>query len=134
VDLTRVASAVTARDLARAKLPTRATRILLKTRNSSLWERAGFQKDFVALAWDAAQWIVARGIQLVGVDYLSVEAFGAPEPRAHRILLGAGVVIVEGLNLHDIAPGNYTLACLPLKIKHGDGAPARAILIKVRPP
>jgi arylformamidase len=130
VDMTRVEAIVTARDLARARIPRRAARVLLKTRNSELWARAGFQKDFVALAQDAAQWLVGRGVKLVGVDYLSIEAFDAREPRAHRALLDAGVIVVEGLNLRGIAPGNYTLACLPLKIRDGDGAPARAILIK----
>lgn len=130
VDMTRVDSAITAQDLERAKLPKRAVRLLFKTRNSLLWDRVGFQKDFVALAWDAAQWLVARGIQLVGIDYLSVEMFGASEPRTHRILLAAGLIVVEGLNLKEIAPGNYTLACLPLRIKDGDGGPARAILIE----
>ena len=84
----------------------------------------------MAFSEDAAGWLVARGARLVGIDYLSAELFDAPEPRAHRVLLGAGVIIIEGLNLKEIAPGDYTLACLPLKIKNGDGAPARAILIE----
>ncbi len=130
VDMTRVEKAITAQDLERAKLPKRAVRILFKTRNSELWDRPGFQKDFVAFAWDAAQWIVDHGIKLVGIDYLSAESFGASEPKTHRILLGAGVIIVEGLDLRNIASGNYTLACLPLKIKNGDGGPARAVLIE----
>ncbi len=129
-DLTHVEKIITAQDLMDAKLPVSAVRILCKTRNSELWDRAGFQKDFVAFAWDAAQWLVDHGVKLVGIDYLSVEAFDASEPRTHRILLGAGVIVVEGLNLKDIAPGNYTLVCLPLKIAQGDGAPARAILIE----
>jgi arylformamidase len=130
VDMTRVENAITAHDLERAKLPKRAVRILFKTRNSELWDRPGFQKDFVAIAWDAAQWIVDHGIQLVGIDYLSVESFGVSEPKTHRILLGAGVIIVEGLDLRNIAPGIYTLACFPLKIKEGDGGPARAVLLE----
>lgn len=130
VDMTRVERAITARDLERAKLPKRATRVLFKTRNSELWERAGFQKDFVAFAWDAAAWIVAHGIRLVGIDYLSAELFDAREPRTHRTLLGAGVVILEGINLKEIAPGNYTLVSLPIKIKDGDGAPVRAVLVE----
>lgn len=130
VDMTRVEKAITAQDLERAKLPKRAVRVLFKTRNSNLWSRPGFQKDFVAFAWDAAQWLVDRGVKLVGIDYLSAEVFGASEPRTHRILLDAGVIIVEGLNLKEMASGNYTLACLPLKIQDGDGAPARAILIQ----
>lgn len=131
IDLTHVEKAITADDLERAKLPKRAVRILVKTRNSDLWDRSGFQKDFVAFAWDAAQWIVDHGIKLVGIDYLSAESFGVSEPKTHRILLGAGIIIVEGLDLRNIAPGNYTLACLPLKIKNGDGGPARAILIEM---
>ncbi len=130
VDMTRIEKAISAQDLERAKLPKRAVRILFKTRNSELWDRSGFQKDFVAFAWDAAQWIVDHGIKLVGIDYLSAESFGASEPKTHRILLGAGVIIVEGLDLRNITPGNYTLACLPLKIKNGDGGPARAVLIE----
>jgi len=131
VDLTTVERVITASDLDRANLPDRIERILCKTRNSALWDKPGFQKDFVAFAADAAEWLVARGARLVGIDYLSAELFDAPEPRAHRVLLGAGVIIVEGLNLKNIAPGDYTLACLPLKIDHGDGAPARAILIEL---
>ena len=130
VDLSKVKDVITATDLVQAKLPNRIERILFKTRNTSLWVKPGFHKDFVALSADAAGWLVERGARLVGIDYLSAEAFDAAEPRAHRVLLGAGVIIVEGLNLKGIMPGNYTLACLPLKIKDGDGAPARAILIE----
>ncbi len=130
VDLTRVERTITASDLARARIPRRTKRVLFKTRNSMLWERANFQTDFVALAPDAAQWLIGRGVQLVGIDYLSIEAFDAREPQTHRLLLGAGIVIVEGLNLRAIAPGAYSLVCLPLKIAGGDGAPARAVLIE----
>jgi len=129
VDFTRVEREITVRDLERARVPKRATRLLFKTRSSTLWERAGFQKEYVGIAWDAAQWLVDRGVKLVGVDYLSVETFGASEPRTHRTLLGAGVIVVEGLNLRDIAPGKYTFIGLPLKIQGGDGAPGRAVLI-----
>jgi arylformamidase len=130
VDLSHIEKEITADDLERAKLPKRVVRILVKTRNSDLWDRQGFQKEFVAFAWDAAQWLVDHGIHLVGIDYLSVESFGASEPKTHRILLEAGIVIVEGLNLKNVLPGDYTLACLPLKIEQGDGGPARTILIE----
>jgi arylformamidase len=130
VDMTHVENAIAAQDLERAKLPEHTLRVLFKTRNSLLWDQVGFQKDFVALAWNAAQWLVARDIRLVGIDYLSVEMFGASEPRTHRILLAAGLIVVEGLNLKEITPGDYTLVCLPLRIKDGDGGPARAILIE----
>ena len=130
VDFTKVERAVSAPDLEQANLPAGTKRLLLKTRDSTLWERAGFQKDYVGIAWDAAQWIVDHGITLVGIDYLSAELYRAGEPRTHRTLLGAGVIIVEGLDLRGIAPGEYTLACLPLKIQNGDGGPCRAILIE----
>lgn len=130
VDLTDVEKAISARDFERVKLPSGTVRILCKTRNSDLWDRPGFQKDFVAFGWDAAQWLVDHGVKLIGIDYLSAEVFDTSEPNTHRILLGAGIIIVEGLYLKNVSPGNYTLACLPLKIKDGDGGPARAVLIE----
>lgn len=130
VDFTRVEKAITAQDLAAAQLPPGVVRLLCKTRNSELWGRPGFQEDYVGVAWDAAQWLVDHHLRLVGIDYLSAETFHASEPKTHRTLLGAGVIIVEGLNLKAIAPGDYTLACLPLKIQNGDGGPGRAVLIE----
>lgn len=128
IDLTHVQHEITASDLERARIPRGTQRLLLKTRNSMLWRKSKFQKSFIGIAPDAAEWIVDHKIKLVGIDYLSVETFGAREPRTHRTLLGAGVIAVEGLNLTGIKPGKYTLICLPLKIKAGDGAPVRAIL------
>ncbi len=130
VDLTKVVGAITPADLENAQVPTSALRVLFKTRNSQFWGRREFEEDYIGISWDAARWIVDHGIRLVGIDYLSVELFQATEPNTHRTLLGAGVIIVEGLNLQEIAPGDYTLACLPLKILNGDGAPARAVLIE----
>jgi arylformamidase len=103
-------------------------RVLFKTRNSYLWSNPAFVKDFVYLTKDAAQYLVGNGIKLVGIDYLSVEQFGFSEPDAHRTLLGNGTIIIEGLNLSEVEPGDYELICLPLKIDKGDGAPARAVL------
>jgi len=80
---------------------------------------------------EAAQWLADHGTKLVGVDCLSVEAFTAQEPRTHLTLLGAGVVIVEGLDLRLVPAGEYVLYCLPLKLAGADGAPARAVLITV---
>jgi arylformamidase len=107
-------------------------RLLLKTKNSELWAdpQHAFYPDFVALSAESARWIVNRGIQLVGIDYLSIQMFKDAEPLTHRILLEAGVVILEGLDLRAVEPGNYQLICLPLKLTGSDGAPARAILIK----
>jgi arylformamidase len=113
-------------------VPSDATRLLFKTKNSTLWKNPGhsFKTDFVALDAGAATWIVDHGIQLVGIDYLSIEMFDDREPRTHRILLNAGVVIVEGLNLRDVRSGSYRLICLPLNLAGSDGAPARAVLIE----
>ncbi len=106
-----------------------ATRVLFKTRNSSFWpESKVFHEDFVYIAPDAARLLVERGVQLVGIDYLSVERFNFDEPTTHLVLLAANVVIVEGLALGDVPPGDYELVCLPLKIKDGDGSPARVVL------
>jgi len=122
---------ITANDLRSAEVPTDARRVLLKTRNGDFWERGEntFQTEFVAIAPDAAAWLVERGIQLIGIDYLSVAPFNDPQPT-HQILLRAGIVIVEGLNLSQVTTGQYTLYCLPLKFDGIDGAPVRAILIE----
>src|SRR6185436_8208473 len=104
-------------------------RVLLRTPNSALWNaHDGFHTDYTYVAEDAAKFLVAQGVKLVGVDYLSVEQFKKPGAPAHRALLGNGVIIIEGLNLSDAEPGPYEMYCLPLKIKDGDGAPARVVL------
>jgi arylformamidase len=103
-------------------------RVLLKTSNSTLWGSPEFHADFVGVTESGAQYLVERGVRLVGVDYLSVEVYKTPGAPAHHTLLGAGVVIVEGLNLRDVAPGVYEMICLPLSIVGCDGAPARVVL------
>ena len=104
-------------------------RVLFHTRNSSFWSE-GFRKDFTHLLPEAAQILVDRGVKLVGTDYLSIEKFHSGHHRTHLTLLSSNVVIVEGLNLSEIAAGDYELICLPLKIADGagDGAPARVVL------
>lgn len=123
--------AITAEVLDRSEITSEMKRVLFGTSNSHLWARgeSKFQTDFVAITEDGAQWLVERGVQLVGVDYLSVAPFDESIPT-HEVLLKAGVVIVEGLNLSSILRGFYDLYCLPLKIAGSDGAPARAILIQ----
>lgn len=103
-------------------------RLLFKTRNSYLWGRKGFVEDFVYITPGAARVLVNEGIKVVGIDYLSVDKFGAAEPETHLVLLGAGTLIIEGLDLREVEPGDYEMICLPLKVKDGDGAPARVIL------
>jgi arylformamidase len=115
-----------------AGIPAGATRLLFKTANSALWRDAmhHFTREIVALDAGAARWCVAHRIRLVGIDYLTIEPQG-PEKAGyptHHTLLGAGIVIVEGLDLRDVAPGAYELICAPLKIADGDGGPARVFL------
>jgi len=110
--------------------PLRTSDILLcRTDNSWRWEKAEFQRDFVYLTLDAAGLLVERGIRAVGIDYLSIEQFGSSDFPVHHRLLGAGVFVIEGLDLRAVEPGRYTLVCLPLKFPDLDGAPARAVLL-----
>lgn len=128
-------AAISAAALEAADIPAGCERLLLRTRNAHLWRESphDFRRDFVAVTADGAEWLVSHGVKLVGVDYLSVAPFDAPVPT-HQILLRAGVVIVEGVNLLDVPPGDYSLYCLPLKLRGVDGAPARAILVDEQPP
>ena len=112
-------------------LPDDTRRVLFRTRNSQIWGSADsgtFRTDYVGVDRSGADWLVGRGVQLVGVDYMSVAPF-ADTITPHNSLLGAGIIIVENLNLAGVEAGNYQLICLPLKLKDGDGAPVRAVLM-----
>jgi arylformamidase len=124
----QVADTIRANDLARIDLPAGTQRVLFKTLNSALLRQSQFTRDFVSIDPSAAHWLVERGVRLVGVDYLSAEQFGRTPAETHLTLLGAGVVIVEGLDLLDVPAGQYDLICLPLKLP-ADGCPVRALLI-----
>ena len=104
-------------------------RVLLRTRNSAFLSQKDFVTDYTYLAPDGAQFLVDKGVELVGIDYLSIEQFHSGHHRTHRTLLERSVVIVEGLDLSVPAPGEYEFICLPLRIEGCDGAPARAVLI-----
>ena len=121
---------ITAEVLAAQDIPAGVERVLFRTRNSALWAQGvgTFHEQFVAIDGSGAEWLVARGVRLVGIDYLSVGPFDAPRPT-HVALLGNNVVVVEGLDLSAIEPDWYTLICLPLRLSGVDGAPARAVLI-----
>ena len=123
---------ITGKILENAEIPPRTRRLIFKTRNSNYWSQPtdGFQMDFVALSSDGAQWLVNRGVKLVGIDYLSIAPYDLGRPT-HEILLKAGMIVIEGLDLSEVSQGRYTLHCLPLKLAGSDGAPARAILTGV---
>jgi arylformamidase len=109
--------------------PQAGERLLFKTINSKIdWSSPIFVENFVYIAADAAQYLVDCGVRCVGVDYLSIGGFFHDTVETHVILLGAGVGVVEGLNLSQVEPGQYELICLPICIAGADGAPARAIL------
>jgi len=120
--------AVTA-DLLKPHDFTHASRVLIRTRNSSFLRDPTFHRDFTYLSPDGAEYLVENGVKLVGVDYLSVEQFHSPQHLTHRTLLARGVIIVEGLDLSEPPAGVYELRCLPLRLVGLDGAPARAVLL-----
>ena len=104
-----------------------ATRVLFKTRNSELLHQREYDPDFVAFSVEAAQSLVELGVELVGLDYLSV-AHADEQVPVHRAFLDHGVVLLEGINLSAVAPGRYELMCLPIPLGDSDGAPCRAVL------
>ena len=128
-DLTNLTGHITQTALEKCDLGG-VTRALFKTRNSLRWANDSheFDRGFVAIAADAAKHLVECGVKLIGVDYLSVEAFYSKSFPVHDTLLGAGVVIIEGLNLAGVSAGDYELIALPIKLKGADGAPARVVL------
>jgi arylformamidase len=127
VDATGVQGVLDEDALPGLALPERAERLIFKTTNSRLWERDEFMGEFVRLTGDGARYLVGRGVRLVGLDYLSVG-----DEQAHVVLLRAGVVPLESLDLRGVEAGEYRLVCLPLRIVGSDGAPARAVLIRIR--
>jgi arylformamidase len=131
VEFPKEVKRITAETLEKAEIPADCRRLLFKTSNSDLWARGEieFQRDYVGLTNDGAEYLIARGIRLVGMDYLSVAAFDQLTPT-HLTLLGAGVVVIESVDLSKVRAGAFTLICLPLKLGGAEGAPARAVLIE----
>jgi arylformamidase len=127
VDATSVRGHIDAAALGVLPMPDESDRLIFRTRNSELWATRGFAADFVGVTADAAAALVARGVRLVGIDYLSIAPPDDPAPT-HLALLEAGVVILEGVDLRAVPPGRYDLACLPIRLVGADGAPARVIL------
>ncbi len=125
VDATALAANIDAGALEGLEIPSGSERVLLKTRNSRLWELDHFTRDFIRLVESGARLLVERGVRLIGIDYLSVG-----DRAAHHVLLEAGVVPLEGIDLRHVEPGSYELICLPLKLEGSDGGPARAVLAR----
>lgn len=123
---------ITADDLAKLNLPKDTKRLLCKTDNSRHWKNINheFRTDFCSLTADAAQWVVDNGIELVGIDYHSIQLYHDP-PDTHQILLENEVVILETLNLLNVEPDEYRLICLPLKVEGVEGVSVRAVLEEI---
>jgi arylformamidase len=122
---------ITAARLAAADIPDGPIRLLLRTDNSDpRATQRGFDRAYIAMTADAADWLLRRGLRLIGVDGPSVELFDAIGFPVHHALLGAGLVIVENLALAGVPAGAYRFICLPLRIAGVEGAPARAVLVR----
>jgi len=124
-----VESQITIADLERAAIPAGTTRLLAKTPNGRFWDDDGFHPEFIGFADEAGEWLVERGMVLVGIDYMSIERFHSPTHAVHVALLRKNVVIVEGLDLRAVSPGEYWMVCAPIKVVGADGAPARVFLM-----
>jgi arylformamidase len=129
-DLTHVDGAISAADLDAAAVPDGTVRLLAKTRNSGWAGETAFREDFVAYDASAADWCLASGVRFVGIDYLSIEPFGSGKigHPVHNALLGGGVVVLEGVDLAGVEPGEWELIALPIPVDGCDGAPARVLL------
>jgi arylformamidase len=117
---------ITAADIAKLNLAGEK-RVLFKTRNSQLLKKTDYDPSFVAFSEDGAKALAELGVQLVGLDYLSV-AHADEQVPVHRAFLEHGLVLLEGADLAEVPPGRYELICLPIKIAGSDGAPCRAVL------
>ena len=129
VDATHLDRHLDAEAMAALSIPAGVERVLFKTSNSELWASERFDTEFLGITEDGARWLVDRGVRLVGIDYLSIAPYGDSVPT-HRVLLEAGVAILEGTDLRDVGPGPFELICAPLRIVGADGAPARAFLVR----
>ena len=129
-DVSRAEGVITVKDLRNLPEPG-LPRVLLKTRNSKrgYLGRKRFFQNYVSLGLEAATYLVKKGVRTIGIDYLSIEAYGTRDHAVHKYLLSQGISVIEGLDLRKVAPGKYFFICLPLNIPSAEGSPARAILI-----
>jgi arylformamidase len=106
-------------------------RILFKTKNSpKVWAERTYAGDFVTISLEAAEYLADKKIRLVGMDYLTIADKNPPEMinDVHRAFLSKGIYIIEALNMDGVAPGDYEMVCLPLRIEKGDAGPCRVVI------
>ena len=133
IDIAGETGPISADALERARIPSGTDRVLLRTRREAAPIASAFDTAYAALSKDAAEWLIDRNVILLGIDSPSVEPFDDDGHGVHHALLGAGMLIVEGLDLSSIAPGPYFLICLPLRLMEADGSPARVLLVRDSP-
>ena len=104
--------------------------VLFDTGQSDYMENPVFKEDYIAFSPEAAEYLASKNVKTVGIDYLSIDPYNAEGFPAHKILLGKGICILEGLVLKGVPEGEYTLSALPLKFKGGNGSPVRAVLVR----
>lgn len=121
---------ISAADLEAASIPEGTTRLLAKTSNGRFWDDDEFHPEFIGFAEDAGEWLAARNYVCVGIDYLSIEQFRSPTHAVHHALLSKNTVLIEGLDLRAVDPGEYFLVCAPIPVVGADGAPARVYLLE----
>ncbi len=126
----KVAEKIDAQDVQSLEIEPKSI-VLFKTRNSTLWAERDFRKDYVYLTEGAAEILRDRDVAAVGIDYIIPDEFENLERPVHPVLFRKEIILVEGLNLSDVHPGDYFLICLPLKVKDGEASPARAVLVEL---
>ncbi len=131
VEIPEEVEQITAEVLKDSYIPQSTSKVLFKTKNSHYWKNRDteFHPEFVGISEDGAKYLVDLGVELVGIDYLSIAPYKQSKPT-HEEFLNAGVIIIEGLDLSQVYGGYYSMFCLPLKLAGADGAPARVILIE----
>ncbi len=105
--------------------------ILFKTSNSKISDNEQFREDYVALSFEAAEFLAEKKVKTIGIDYLSIESYSDKNGAVHKLLLEKEIALIESLNLKDVKEGRYFLSCLPLKIRGAEASPVRAVLIEM---
>jgi len=110
-------------------------RIFLKTRNSGrVYTKTYWDEDFVIITPEAAGYLAGRKVRLIGFDYMTIAGTDPRDSvsRVHKAFLSNGVFILEGLDLNGVAPGDYDLICLPLRLEKGDAGPCRVCIRPIK--
>lgn len=87
-----------------------------------------WSSSFPAIAPGTIDWLAARGVRLVGIDTQSVDPAESKTLESHQRLLALDMRVLENLVLNEVAPGDYELIALPLRLVGADASPVRAIL------